>query len=98
MSITFELLQPTADNEYFQGVWARMFGQFIQSGREKAGLSVDRAAELAGMEAERWSAIEAGASLPTTRRQFHRIAAALDVDWDTMASIVLMCSQAWGIQ
>jgi len=98
MSITFELLQPAAGNEYFQGVWARMFGQFIQSGREKAGLSVEQAAVLAGMSLEDWAGIEIGTWLPHTRRQFHRIAAALDLDRDTMASIVLMCSQAWGIQ
>ena len=98
MSMTFAPLPPTSDSEYFQGVWGRFFGKFIESGREKAGLSIEQAAILAGIGVEEWTAIEAGASLPTTRQQFQLIAAALDVDWDTMASIVLMCSQAWGIQ
>jgi transcriptional regulator with XRE-family HTH domain len=75
-----------------------MFGQFIQSGREKAGLSVEQAAELAGMCVEDWAGIEVGTWLPNTRRQFRSIAAALDLEWTMMASIILMCRQAWGVQ
>jgi len=40
----------------------------------------------------------AGAWLPTTRQQLHVLAAALDIEWTTMASVVQLCSQAWGIQ
>jgi transcriptional regulator with XRE-family HTH domain len=98
MSRQFASLLSTSDNTYFQGVWSRMFGAFIESARRKAGLSVDQAAALAGMDAQRWSAIEAGAWLPTTRQQLHLIAAALDLDWATMAQIVLMCRQAWGLK
>lgn len=98
MSISFAPLPSTTENVYFQSVWSRFFGQFIESGREQAGLSVEQAAVLAGMETERWSAIEAGAWLPTTRQQFHLIAMALDIDWATMTRIILMCRQAWGIQ
>lgn len=98
MSMLFTLLSSSEDSQYFQGAWSRFFGTFIESGREKAGLSVEQAAELAGMEAERWTALEAGAWLPTTREQCHRIAVALDIDWVTMTKIVLLCRQAWGIQ
>ena len=66
MSMLIAPLPPTSDSEYFQGAWSRFFGKFIASGREKAGLSVEQAASLAGMKAAEWSAIEAGASLPTT--------------------------------
>jgi hypothetical protein len=86
------------DNQYFQGVWARMFGQFIQSGREKAGLAVEPAAWLADIDPQQWSAMEAGDWLPTTRQQFQLIAAALDIQWETMSRMVAMCSQAWGIR
>ena len=99
MSMTFAPLQlPTVDSEYFQGFWARMFGQFIQSGREKAGLSIEQAAELAGMSAEDWAGLEVGTWLPATRRQFRALSGTLDIDWDTMTRIILMCRQAWGVQ
>ena len=98
MSITFTLLQPTPENQYFQGVSSRLFGAFMESGREKAGLSVGQVAELAGVEVGQWAAMETGDWLPTTRRQFRSIAIALGVEWDAMTSIVLMCRQAWGIQ
>lgn len=98
MSMLFAPLPPTSDSEYFRGAWSRFFGKFIESGREKAGLSIEQAATLAGMDAEEWTAIEAGATLPTTRQQFRSIADALNIEWITMTKIVLMCRQAWGIQ
>ena len=99
MSMIFEALQPTtADSEYFRGAWSRFFGKFIESGREKAALSIDQAAVLAGMNAAEWAAIEAGTSLPTTRQQFQSIADALNIEWITMTKIVTMCRQAWGLK
>ena len=99
MSMLFEALQPsTADSGYFQGAWSRFFGKFIASGREKAGLSIDQAATLADFSAAEWQAIEAGASLPTTRKQLQSIADALHIEWTTMARIVTMCRQAWGLE
>jgi transcriptional regulator with XRE-family HTH domain len=98
MSMSFTLLPESEDNQYFQAVWSRVFGAFIQSAREKAGMTVEQAARLTGTDAQRWREIEAGTWLPATRQQLHLLAAALDVDWATMARIVLMCRQAWGIQ
>ena len=93
----FAPLQATSDANYFQGVWSRMFGSFMQSAREKAGLSVENAAELAGMDARNWLAMETGVWLPATRQQLQLISAALDIDWATMTKIVAMCRQAWGL-
>ncbi len=98
MSMTFAPLPLTDDHSYLRGVWARMFGVFIQSAREKEGMTVEQAARLTGTTAQRWLEIEAGTWLPATRQQLHLLAAALDVEWETMASMVLMCRQAWGIQ
>ena len=98
MSMLFTLLQPTTDSQYFQGAWGRFFGKFIESGREKAGLSIEQAAELAGMSVEDWAGIEVGTWLPNTRRQFRSIAAALDLDWALMTRIILLCRQAWGVR
>jgi len=98
MSMTFAPLPLTDNNQYFQGAWGRFFGKFIESGREKAGLSIEQAAELAGMGVEDWTGLEVGTWLPNTRRQFRSIAAALDLDWALMTRIILMCRQAWGVQ
>ena len=98
MSMLFALLPTTTDNDYFQGAWNRFFGQFIESGREKAGLSIEQAATLSGLDAEEWTAIEAGASLPATRQQLQSIADALHIEWTLMTRIVLLCRQAWGLK
>jgi transcriptional regulator with XRE-family HTH domain len=98
MSMSFTLLPESEDNQYFQAVWSRVFGAFIQSAREKAGMTVEQAARLTGTDAQRWREIEAGTWLPATRQQFHVMAAALDMEWATMARMVLMCRQAWGVQ
>lgn len=63
MNMPLTFLQSTDDNNYFQDLWARMFGRFIQSAREKAGLSVENAAELAGMDPRNWLATESGSWL-----------------------------------
>ena len=97
MSIMFTLLPSTVENEYLEAVWSRMFGSFMASAREKVALSVEQASALADMETEQWSAMEAGDWLPETRQQFHLIAAALDIDWDTMVGVVMMCRGAWGL-
>ena len=88
----------TDDDPYYQGFWARVFGAFIQSGRENAGLDVESAARLAGMYTEQLVSMEAGDLLPTSRGELHRLAAALDIDWGTMTRIVAMCRNAWGLQ
>ncbi len=38
----------------------RLFGSSVSACREKAGLSVEEAASLAGMEATEWMAVEDG--------------------------------------
>jgi transcriptional regulator with XRE-family HTH domain len=75
--------------------WGELFGQFIQSSREKKCRSVEEAARLAGMETSRWEAIEAG-QVPTTLEQLHSIAAALDMDGAEMRTLVVFCREAWG--
>ncbi len=88
----------TTDDQYFQSFSARLFGHFIQSAREKAGLAVERVAWLADICPEAWTAMEAGDLLPTTREELELIAAALDIEWELMTRILLMCRNAWGVQ
>ena len=47
---------------------------------------------------EEWVSLEAGDLLLTTREQLQAVARALDIPWETMTHIILMCRQAWGIQ
>jgi len=97
MGTMFTPLPSTDENKYFEGVWSRVFGSFMGSAREKAGISVEQAAGMTCIGAQRWSAMEAGDWLPETRQQFHLIASALDIDWDTMVGVVMMCRGAWGL-
>ena len=94
----FAPLQPSSDSEYFHNVWSRFFGQFIESGRDKAGLSVEQASVLAGIRTEEWTAIEAGAQLPKTRRELESMADTLGVEWATMVRIVFLYRDAWGLR
>lgn len=87
----------TSDAGYFQGVWSRMFGSFMTSAREQGGWSVEQTAVLAGMDAAEWSAIEAGVRLPNSRQQLQSMADALEMEWVTMAEIVVLCREAWGL-
>jgi transcriptional regulator with XRE-family HTH domain len=95
--MSFAPLPSTNDSEFFQGFFGRLFGTFMASAREKASLTVEQAAKLTGFGAQRWSAMEAGDWLPETRQQFHLVAAALDIEWSLMVSIVMMCREAWGL-
>ncbi|HZL53776.1 MAG TPA: helix-turn-helix transcriptional regulator [Terracidiphilus sp.] len=103
MSITMNMplaFLPSNDdnNSYFQGVWARTFGRFIRSARERAGLSVENAAKLANLDPRNWLATESGSWLPTTKQQLQLMAAAVDIDWPTMVRIITLCRSAWGIE
>jgi hypothetical protein len=47
------------------------------------------------MELSEWMALEAGGLLPQTPEQLKAIAGALEVDYDWLASWVLLCWSAW---
>jgi len=38
-------------------VWGKLFGLFIQKGREKRGCTVEDVARLAGMEPSEWAGV-----------------------------------------
>ena len=86
----------SANADYFRGVWGRFFGSFMQSARENGGWSVEQTAELAGMDAAEWLAVEAGTLLPDSRQQLQSMADALEMEWSSMAQIVVLCQDAWG--
>ncbi len=74
--------------------WGQVFGVGIANIRKQTGLSVEDAAELAGMEAAEWAAIEAG-SVPRSTARLKDMARAMDVSLGELANLVLLSSEAW---
>ena len=61
--------------------------------REAAGRSVEEAAHLAGMERREWVAIEAG-YVPDPA-QLRPMADALEIGYDKIAMLAVLCREAW---
>jgi transcriptional regulator with XRE-family HTH domain len=95
--MAFSIYPTVPGSDGLQEFWSRLFGTFMQSAREKGGWSVEETALLAGMETEEWVAIEAGTHLPNSRQELQSMADALEIEWPTMARVVCLCSQAWGV-
>ena len=90
----FRSLPPTYLPELRRQVWGRLFGRGIQEARSKAGLSVEEAARLSGIEASEWAAMEEGC-VPQTTDQLHSIAGTLEISYDRLLNLVLLCREAW---
>ena len=75
-------------------VWGRLFGLFIQKGREKRSQLVEEVAPLAGMAPSEWLAVEAG-SVPTTAAQLLSMADALEFSDVQLATMFHLCRDAW---
>jgi Helix-turn-helix domain len=73
-------------------VWGRFFGLCIGRTREAAGRSVEEAARLAGMEASKWAAVEAG-YVPAPER-LRPMADALEIGYDRIATMAVLCRDA----
>jgi hypothetical protein len=57
-------------------------------------LSVEQAAGLAGMELSEWMAVEDG-HVPQESNPLQSMAAALEIHFDRMMNMVLLCREAW---
>ena len=53
-------LPPSYLPELHRRVWGRIFGSGIRAARTEAGLSIEEAARLAGMQLSEWMAVEDG--------------------------------------
>lgn len=96
MSNMFSASLPRSRRAAFERrAWGQLFGQLIQGVREEQGRSLEDAARLAGMTASEWEAIEGG-KVPSTREQLVSMAEALEIGWEWMAAIAVLCRQAWG--
>ena len=72
----------------------RFFGSCIREVRKGAGLSIEEAARLSGMAASEWMAIEEG-SVPQDVNQLRAMAGAMEVSFDKIATLVMVCRAAW---
>jgi len=93
MTISGSQLSPLA-NFALRRSWAGIFAKAIEHNRQARGLSLEEAAQLAGMEVSQWAAIEAG-SVPQTTAQLHALAGTLEIGYDRLLNLVLLCRDAW---
>jgi len=97
MSMQYAPLPSAPITDDLRCCWARLFGLFVESAREKTGRSIEETAARIGMSVEDWQEVEAGRLLPNTREQVYVLADAVDIEWDAMAEIVSLCRNAWGL-
>ena len=74
--------------------WGQLFGSCIEKTREAGGRSIEEAAHRAGMAASQWAAIEAG-FVPTDATQLRSMAGALECGYDKIATMAVLCRDAW---
>jgi hypothetical protein len=84
----FASFPPTFVPEIRRQSMGRLFAFCIQESRMSAGLSIEEAARLSGM------AIEDGCVMQDINR-LRAMAEALEVSFETIASMVLVCRAAW---
>jgi len=94
MSKMFAPLPPSYVPEIRRQSMGRLFGFCIHETRESAGLSIEEAARLSGMEFSEWLAIESG-NVPQDINRLRAMAEAMQVNFDTIATMVLVCRGAW---
>ncbi len=90
----FRPLPPTYVPELRRQVWGRLFGHGIQISRTEAGLTIEEAARLSGIELSEWMAIEDG-HVPQQVDQLRSIAATLEISFEKLLNMALLCREAW---
>jgi len=90
----FASLPPTYIPEVRRRCMGRLFGFCIQETRKNAGLSIEDAARLSGMELTEWTSIEEG-NVPQDINKLRTMAEVMQIKFDQIASMVLVCRGAW---
>ncbi len=90
----FRPLPPTYLPELRRQVWGRLFGLGIQATRTEAGLTIEEAARLSGIELSEWMAVEDG-HVPQETDRLRSMAAVLEVGSEKLLNWVVLCRKAW---
>ena len=90
----FATLPPSYFPEQRRAVWGRLFGHYIGTIRKNAGLSIEEAAGLSGLEISEWAAVEEG-YVPQDINRLRAMADAMEIGFDRIATLVLLCREAW---
>lgn len=67
-------------------IWPWLFADLIRDLRLARGLSIDLAADLAGMTYSEWAAIESGHP-PVDSERLRPVAAVLEVGWEDLSQL-----------
>ena len=72
--------------------WFNILARYTRQRRDELGLSLERAAELAGLEMSEWAALESGfwAPDPDNLPMIRAVAATLEVSWVDSSLLALM--------
>jgi transcriptional regulator with XRE-family HTH domain len=71
-----------------------LFGLSIRAARTEAGLSIEEAARLAGMQVSEWMAIEDG-HVPQDMDRLRAMAGAMEISFEKVENLILLCREAW---
>ncbi len=80
-------------SEQHHTVQSRPFGRFICETRKSAGLSLEEAARLSGMEGSEWLAVEEGYA-PEDVNRLRAMADTMEISFDWIAMVALLCREA----
>ena len=94
MSLVKAASLPPAIAAEMRQFWGKMFGDGIRTHRERAGISIEEAAGLSGMEISEWMAIEDG-YVPQDVNRLRAIASAIEMRYEQIATLALLCQHAW---
>ena len=73
--------------------WISALARYTRKRREELGLSLERAAELAGLEVSEWAALESGwVPNPDDIALIRSIAGTLEVSWVDFSFLALMAA------
>ncbi len=80
---------PEAGRQAERAWYRSALARYTLARRQELGLTVARAAELAGLEISEWDALEAGWA-PDNVNTIRAIAATLEVDWEDYNAVVFV--------
>ena len=73
--------------------WAAGLGRYTRRRRVELGLTIERAAKLAGLELSQWYALESGwVPDPDDMNRIEAIAATLQIFWGDYSFLILMAT------